>query len=97
MTRIQDERDALRQQNQELKQMVEQISVKVESHMQSDMEKLCTKNQLLTQKNAQLQDQLADMESVLIEIKLKYALSESEREKLSQRLCELKKCVNSTL
>ncbi|ORE11029.1 RabGAP/TBC [Rhizopus microsporus var. microsporus] len=97
LTRIQDERDALRQQNQELKQMVEQISIKVESHMQSDMEKLYTKNQLLTQKNAQLQDQLADMENVLIEIKLKYALSESEREKLSQRLCELKKCVNSTL
>ncbi|RCI02076.1 GTPase-activating protein [Rhizopus stolonifer] len=97
LIRVHDENDALQQKTKELKQVIERIPGTIESSVQSDMHQLCEKNQTLTHQNARLQDQVADMESMLIEIKLKYAHSESEREVLKQRLTELKKWMNSTL
>ncbi|CAO3687956.1 unnamed protein product [Rhizopus stolonifer] len=97
LIRVHDENDALQQKTKELEQVIERIPGTIESRVQSDMHQLCEKNQRLTHQNARLQDQVADMESMLIEIKLKYAHSESEREVLKQRLTELKKWMNSTL
>ncbi|KAI9472252.1 MAG: rab-GTPase-TBC domain-containing protein [Benjaminiella poitrasii] len=95
LARVHDENDALRQQAVELRRMLEIIPEEVEHRVQSDMETLCSKNQILNQKNAQLQDQLADMEVLVVEMKLKYAQSESERDTLNQKLNDLKKWMNS--
>ncbi|KAG1144187.1 hypothetical protein G6F37_006472 [Rhizopus arrhizus] len=91
--RVSDENDALRHQANDLRRLIQTIPGTMES--QSDLQTLCEQNQVLTEQHAQLQDQLADMENVLIEIKMKYALSESERERLNQRLIEVKKWMNS--
>ncbi|KAI9272577.1 rab-GTPase-TBC domain-containing protein [Sporodiniella umbellata] len=96
LVRVQDERDALIQKRGELKQVIERMPRTIESRVQTQMHQLCQKNQTLIQHHAKLQDQLADKESLLIEIKLKYAQSETERESLNQRLTELKKWMNST-
>lgn len=94
LARVHDENEALKQQATELKRVLEVIPGQIENQVQSDMNILCIKNQSLTQKNAQLQDQLADMESLVIEMKLKYAQSESDRYSLNQKLLDLKKWMN---
>ncbi|RCI03025.1 GTPase-activating protein [Rhizopus stolonifer] len=94
LARIYDENDALKQKTIELRKVIQVLPSQIEDQVQSDMEKLCLKNQTLNQKNAQLQDQLADLESLVIEMKLKYAQSESDRYTLNQKLSDLKKCMN---
>lgn len=91
LSRVHDENDALLQQATELRRVLQVIPGQIENQVQSDMNILCVKNQDLTQKNAQLQDQLADMETLVIEMKLKYAQSESDRYSLNQKLLDLKK------
>lgn len=95
LARVHDENDALKQQVSELQKVLSVIPGQIEDQVQSDMNKLCIKNQSLTQKNAQLQDQLADMETLVIEMKLKYAQSESDRYSLNQKLLDLKKWMNN--
>ncbi|KAI7900309.1 rab-GTPase-TBC domain-containing protein [Cokeromyces recurvatus] len=95
LARIHDENDALKVQTTELRRMLDCIPEEIEQRVQSDMETLCLKNQALSQKNAQLQDQLADMEALVTEMKLKYAQSESERVALKQKLNDLKKWMES--
>lgn len=95
LARVHDENDALKQQSIELRRVLDIIPSQIENQVQSDMETLCLKNQTLNQKNAHLQDQLQDMETLVIEIKLKYAQSESEREILNRKLTDLKKWMNS--
>ncbi|GAA5798655.1 rab-GTPase-TBC domain-containing protein [Helicostylum pulchrum] len=94
LARVHDENEALKQQACELKRVLEVIPGQIENQVQSDMNILCIKNQSLTQKNAKLQDQLADMETLVIEMKLKYAQSESDRYGLNQKLLDLKKWMN---
>jgi chromosome segregation ATPase len=95
LARVHDENDALKQQVTELRKVLDVIPAQIESQVQSDMDKLCHKNQELTQRNAHLQDQLADMEALVIEMKMKYAHSESERELLKQKLSDLKRWMNN--
>jgi chromosome segregation ATPase len=95
LARVNDENDALKQQADELRRVLEVIPGQIEKQVQSDMDALCIKNQSLTQRNAQLQDQLADMETLVIEMKLKYAQSESDRYSLNQKLLDLKKWMNN--
>lgn len=95
LTRVLDENNALKQQATELRRVLEVIPGQIENQVQSDMNKLCIKNQDLTQKNAELQDQLADMETLIIEMKLKFAQSESDRYSLNQKLLDLKKWMNN--
>lgn len=94
LARVHDENEALKQQACELRRVLEVIPGQIENQVQSDMNILCIKNQSLTQKNAKLQDQLADMETLVIEMKLKYAQSESDRYSLNQKLLDLKKWMN---
>lgn len=92
--RVHDENDALRQQTVELRKALDLIPGQIEKQVQSDIDALCLKNQALNQRNAKLQDQLADMEALVVEMKLKYAESESERDTLRQKLNDLKKWMN---
>ncbi|KAG0174376.1 GTPase-activating protein [Apophysomyces sp. BC1034] len=91
IARINDENDALRQQAHDLKKALETLPTEVESRVREEMEILCTKNAALVQRNSALEDQLAYMENMLIDMKVKYAESENDRESLRQRLGELKR------
>ncbi|KAI8388213.1 rab-GTPase-TBC domain-containing protein [Radiomyces spectabilis] len=91
IARTNDENDALRQQANDLKRALETLPGEVEARVKEEMEILCTKNGALVQRNAALEDQLAYMENMVIEMKVKYADSENEREGLRQRLNDLKK------
>jgi chromosome segregation ATPase len=63
----------------------------IEERVKEEMDILYTKNKALVERNTTLEEQLAYMENMIIEIKQKYGESENEREVLSQRLVELKK------
>ncbi|KAI7864581.1 rab-GTPase-TBC domain-containing protein [Spinellus fusiger] len=91
IARFHDENDALHQQSHDLKKALETMPFEVEQRIKDEMEVLATKNAALVERNSALEDQLAYMENMVIEIKVKYAESENEREALKQRLTELKR------
>lgn len=91
IARIHDENEALHQQSNDLKKALETLPGEVETRVKEEMEILYTKNAALVERNSALEDQLAYMENMIIEIKVKYAESESEREGLRQRLTDLKR------
>ncbi|ORY95383.1 rab-GTPase-TBC domain-domain-containing protein [Syncephalastrum racemosum] len=93
VARIHDENDALRQQSFDLKRALELLPNEVETRVREEMEVLSTKNAALVQRNVALEDQLGYMENLVIEMKVKYAESENERETLQRRLSDLKKLV----
>lgn len=90
IARIHDENEHLRQQTHDLKKKLETLPGEVEARIKEEMEILYTKNAALVERNSALEDQLAYMENMIIEIKVKYAESENEREGLRQRLTDLK-------
>ncbi|KAI7855688.1 rab-GTPase-TBC domain-containing protein [Circinella umbellata] len=57
----------------------------------SEFEELCTENAKLVEKNSVLEDQLANLETLVIDIKMRYAQSENERGELQQKLNEMKR------
>ncbi|CAO3591026.1 unnamed protein product [Absidia cylindrospora] len=91
IARIHDENDALRQQSHDLKKALETLPAEVELRVKDELEVLGTKNSALTQRNKALEEQLADMEKMVVDIKVLYADSENEREALRQRLADLKR------
>ncbi|OBZ83635.1 GTPase-activating protein GYP5 [Choanephora cucurbitarum] len=91
IARIHDENEALRQQTNDLKKALETLPAEVEARVKEEMEILYTKNAALVERNSALEDQLAYMENMIIEIKAKYTESENEREGLRQRLADLKR------
>lgn len=91
IARIHDENEALFQKSNDLKKALETLPAEVETRVKEEMEILYTKNAALVERNSALEDQLAYMENMIIEIKVKYAESESERESLRQRLTDLKR------
>lgn len=93
IARIHDENDALRQKSFDLKRALERLPSEVEARLKDEMEVLSTKNAALVQRNAKLEEQLAYMENMVIEMKVKFAESENERENLQQRLADLKRLV----
>lgn len=93
VARIHDENDALRQQSFDLKRALELLPNEVETRVKEEMEVLGTKNAALVQRNVALEDQLGYMENLVIEMKVKFAESENERETLQRRLSDLKKLV----
>lgn len=91
IARIHDENEALRQQSNDLKKALETLPSEVETRVKEEMEILYTKNAALVERNSALEDQLAYMENMIIEIKEKFTESENEREGLRQRLTDLKR------
>jgi chromosome segregation ATPase len=70
------------------------VPEKIEADYKDQFEGLCTENATLIGKNSSLEDQLQKAESVLIDIKIRYAQSENEKEELHRRLYELKKLMS---
>ncbi|KAI8366043.1 rab-GTPase-TBC domain-containing protein [Radiomyces spectabilis] len=91
--RVQDENDALRQQSNDFKKALDTLPTEMQIRMKEEMEILWTKNAALVERNSALEDQLAYMENMIIDMKIKYAESENERYTLRQRLVDLKKLI----
>ncbi|KAI7868868.1 rab-GTPase-TBC domain-containing protein [Spinellus fusiger] len=64
---------------------------KVELQSHKAFETLCGHNASLVEKNSALEDQLSHLELMVIDMKMRYAESENEREELQKRLYEMKK------
>ncbi|KAI9490639.1 rab-GTPase-TBC domain-containing protein [Zychaea mexicana] len=94
IARIHDENDALRQQSFDLKRALETLPQEVESRVKEEMQILAGKNAALVKRNTTLEDQLAYMENMVLEIKAKFADSEDERANLQQRLGDLKRLMD---
>ncbi|KAI7908130.1 rab-GTPase-TBC domain-containing protein [Cokeromyces recurvatus] len=94
IVRIHDENETLKQQANDLKRTLETLPAEVEARVKEEMEILYTKNVALVERNSALEDQLAYMENMIIEITEKYSESEKEREGLRQRLIDLKRLMS---
>ncbi|KAI8878085.1 TBC-domain-containing protein [Backusella circina FSU 941] len=92
---VYDRNDTLRQQNREIKKVLELIPQELERQAKEQLRSLIDEQHTLTQTNIKLQERLADMEMKLIEMKLMYAQSESDRESLGQTLSDLKRWMNT--
>lgn len=88
---MEDEQGLLKTMVESLQTETTTIPPKVEAAFKTEFDKLCHENTHLNQRNAQLEDQLAAMEALLIDIKMRYAQSQDKGEDLSKRLFELKK------
>ncbi|ORX49893.1 RabGAP/TBC [Hesseltinella vesiculosa] len=91
IARINDENDALRQQSNDLKKALDTLPDEIELRVKDELQVLGEKNGALTQRNLALEDQLAYMEKMVVDIKVLYANSENERESLRQRVDDLKR------
>lgn len=91
---LKDEKNSLSTVVSSLKTAVETVPQKIESQNKNQFEGLCSENATLIGKNSSLEDQLQKAESVLIDMKIRYAQSENEREELHRRLYELKKLMS---
>ncbi|KAI9475811.1 MAG: rab-GTPase-TBC domain-containing protein [Benjaminiella poitrasii] len=88
---MKDEGNSLRTLVATLQNSVDTLPEKIESKTKDEFEGLCEENARLIGKNSSLEDQLQKAESSLIDIKIRYAQSENEKEELHRKLYELKK------
>ncbi|ORZ09824.1 rab-GTPase-TBC domain-domain-containing protein [Absidia repens] len=90
---LQDEQASLKTVVDSLRSETAALPSKVEANYKTEFDALCNENASLNERNAHLEDQLAATEALLIDIKMRYAQSEDERDDLSKRLFELKKVI----
>lgn len=88
-----DENKELHSTVEELRKIVELQPAEIEAKLREEMNILAEKNINLVQKNNLLEDQLANLENMLIESKMRYAESENEREVLQRKWNDLKKAL----
>ncbi|KAI8099466.1 rab-GTPase-TBC domain-containing protein [Halteromyces radiatus] len=87
--------DDLRQQSFDLKKALDALPAEIEEQLKQRIHTLAGKNMNLVDKNSELEYQLTDMETMLKDIKGKFAKSENEREELLQRLMEQQEWINN--
>lgn len=80
---------------QVLRQEVETLPGKIEAQCRAQFDDLCSENHTLVEKNSALEDQLSNLETMVIDMKMRYAQSENERGELQQRLYEMKKLISA--
>ncbi|KAF9160899.1 GTPase-activating protein [Mortierella sp. AD010] len=93
MAELQDHNDVLTQKVSDLTKIVDSQAKEVEDKLKGEIEDVLRKNMEYLKKNEQLEDQLAYMESLLVETKMKYAESEIERDNLSRKLSDMRKAL----
>ncbi|KAG9072727.1 GTPase-activating protein [Linnemannia hyalina] len=95
MAQLSDKNDVLEQKVSDLVRIVDSQGKEVEEQYKGEIEDVLRKNMEILKKNEQLEDQLAYMESLLVETKMKYAESEIERDSLSRKLSDMRKALVS--
>lgn len=93
MAQLSDRNDVLEQKVSDLTKIVDSQGKEVEEQYKGEIEDVLRKNMEIQKKNEQLEDQLAYMESLLVETKMKYAESEIERDSLSRKLSDMRKAL----
>nr|CAG8571478.1 93_t:CDS:2 [Entrophospora candida] len=93
LAQYKDENGNLHQTIANLRRNLEIQHKEIESKTQDQMEDLAKKNIELVERNNLLEDQLSSLENMLIEIKMRYAESENEREVLKRKWNDLKKAL----
>ncbi|KAF9548260.1 GTPase-activating protein [Mortierella hygrophila] len=96
MAQLSDRNDVLEQKVSDLVRIVDSQGKEVEEQYKGEIEDVLRKNMEILKKNEQLEDQLAYMESLLVETKMKYAESEIERDSLSRKLSDMRKALVAT-
>lgn len=91
---LKDEGSSLKTLVTSLDKAVAELPEKIESKTKDQFEGLCSENASLIGHNSTLEDQLQKAESVLIDMKIRYAQSENDKEELHRRLYELKKLMS---
>lgn len=88
-----DQNEGLNRHIAELKKIIDAQPAEVEARMKDEMDIIANKNLELLTKNTSLEDQLAHMESMLIETKMKYAEVQNETDVLRRRFNDMKKAL----
>ncbi|KAI8580220.1 hypothetical protein K450DRAFT_174028 [Umbelopsis ramanniana AG] len=83
----------LRKTNAELRRQIDTLPAEIESQWRTEFDELCQQNSDLVQKNSALEDSLMTQEGVVIDLKMRYAECENEKEALQCQLNELKKII----
>ncbi|KAI8141296.1 rab-GTPase-TBC domain-containing protein [Fennellomyces sp. T-0311] len=91
LTHASDEQSSLTDLVGLLHQEVKLLPGRIESQCRTQFEGLCNENAKLVEKNSVLEDQLANLETLVIDMKMRYAQSENERGELQQKLNEMKR------
>ncbi|KAG0292690.1 GTPase-activating protein [Linnemannia gamsii] len=94
MAQLSDKNDVLEQRVSDLTRIVDSQGKEVEEQYKGEIEDVLRKNMEILKKNEQLEDQLAYMESLLVETKMKYAESEIERDSLTRKLSDMRKALS---
>jgi hypothetical protein len=91
---VKDEGSSLNSIVTSLQTAVDGLPEKIENGSKDQFEGLCQENATLIGKNSTLEDDLQKAESILIDMKIRYAQSENEKEELQRKLYELKKLMS---
>ncbi|KAG0163120.1 GTPase-activating protein [Apophysomyces sp. BC1034] len=95
LSHVHDENSSLQMLVDSLRDEVQALPSKIEAGSRSQFDSLCNENASLVEKNSVLEDRLAHVEALLIDMKLRYAQSENDREELSKRLGGMKKLLGA--
>ncbi|KAL1923996.1 uncharacterized protein VTP21DRAFT_7031 [Calcarisporiella thermophila] len=90
---VQERRSNLRQQVSELTRRIEEMPAELDAEFRGEIQNLAQKNADLVGQNCALETQLNEMESMLIDTRVRFAESESERELLRRRLGDMRRAL----
>ncbi|KAG0051231.1 GTPase-activating protein [Gryganskiella cystojenkinii] len=93
MAQLQDQNDVLTQKVSDLTRIVDSQAKEVEEKYRDEIQEVLTRNVELARKNEQVEDQLAYLENLVIETKMRYAESENEKDALTRKLNDLRKAL----
>ncbi|KAI9287687.1 rab-GTPase-TBC domain-containing protein [Umbelopsis sp. AD052] len=91
MSQLTTENERMRRHVASLRETVELLPQEIEALSRDEFEVLCTENASLIEKNCSLEDELNSAESLLIDMKVKYAESENETDSLRRHLNEMRR------
>ncbi|KAG0349253.1 GTPase-activating protein [Podila humilis] len=93
MALLQDKNDVLSQKVLDLTKIVDAQAKEVEARYENDMKTIRDELETTHKKNKHLEEQMAYLESMVIESKMQYAESENEKDALAQKLHDLKRAL----
>lgn len=93
LAKMKNENEELHSTVSGLRKSLQKKPAEIEQRLRGEMNSLAQKNVALVERNNMLEDQLVNLENMLIEIKMKYAESENEREVLKRKWIDLKKAL----
>ncbi|KAF7727537.1 GTPase-activating protein [Apophysomyces ossiformis] len=91
MARMNDENQQLRRQLAQVRSDFDDMKAQMTASFQAELDKLNQKNVHLSERNGALENQLADIESVLISLKVNFAEREGEYEVMKRQLHDAQK------